>query len=323
MVKRLDHLPYYWQPDERFSIGFERAVKKGGVRVILESSDCRAERWIRIGGWEGTPTLSPVLSSPSKDAAPEDFRATGNLADRCYFAGEVTDTDHNEPHRVLGRRAGTIEFWFKPDWPPKHPLDARATRTPRLVLFHCGTLRKEHPENFNCSSVTVFAESGSGTLHFMITNRQYVAWQVGARAENAPWMQPGWHHLACVWDHDAEPDDWLRLYVDGTRVSGKTTVNKPERLGDDKAAELDKTAFAFQCGSLNTGRFGANAVLDELRISRIARYAEDFTATHKPPILDKHTTALFHFDGNLHGEGMTEEGVRYAIEGIPGSLAHH
>jgi len=157
----------------------------------------------------------------------------------------------------------------------------------------------------------------------MITNRQYVAWQAGARAEDAPWLQPGWHHLACVWDHDAKPDDWLRLYVDGARVSAGTTVNKPERLGDDKAVELDKTAFAFQCGSLNTGRFGAKAVLDELRVSRIARYAEDFTPTHKPSSLDEHTTALFHFDGNLQGEGMTEEGGHYVVEGIAGSLAHY
>ncbi len=323
LVKELEHLPCYWSPDERFTIGFEREVEKGGVRVILESSDSRAERWVRIGGWEGTPELNPVLSPPNKDAAAEDFRATGGLADRCYFAGEVTVTDSKEPHRVLGRRQGTIEFWFKSNWPPKHPMDVRATRMPRHALFHCGTLRKEHPDNFNCSSVTVYLESGSGTLHFMITNRQYVAWQAGARAEDAPWLQPGWHHLACVWDHDAKPDDWLRLYVDGARVSAGTTVNKPERLGDDKAVELDKTAFAFQCGSLNTGRFGAKAVLDELRVSRIARYAEDFTPTHKPSSLDEHTTALFHFDGNLQGEGMTEEGGHYVVEGIAGSLAHY
>ena len=323
LVRELDHLPYYWRPDERFTIGFEREVESGGVCVILESSDGRADRWVRIGGWEGTPELNSVFSPPNKDAAAGDFRAGQGLADPCYFAGEVTDGGSKEPLRILDRRRGTIEFWFKPEWLRKHPLDLRATRMPRHTLFHCGTLRKEHPENFNCSSVTVYFDSGNEALHFMISNRQYVAWQTGARFEDAPWMQPGWHHLACVWDHDAKPDDWLRLYVDGARVSAKTTVNKPERLGDDKAVELDKTAFAVQLGSLNTSRFPANAILDELRISRTARYTADFTPSHTPLSLDKHTTARFHFDGGLHGEGMTEEGVRYAIEGIAGSLAHH
>jgi hypothetical protein len=323
LVKELDHLPFHWNPDEEFTIGFERQVEKGGVRVILESSDGQAERWIRIGGWQGTPELGSIFSPPAEDAAVDDFRATQGLAGPCYFAGETFESASKESHRILGQRQGTIEFWFKPHWLPKHPLDRRATRMPRHTLFHCGILRKEHPENFNCSSVTVYFESGSDALHFTITNRQYVAWHGGARAESAPWMQPGWHHLACVWDHDTAPNDWLQFYVDGTRVNAKTTVNKPERLGEDKAVELDKTTYAVQLGSLNTGRFPAGAVLDDLRISRTARYPQDFTPSHKPADLDSQTTALFHFDGNLHGEGVTEAGERYPIEAIAGTLERH
>ena len=323
LVGESDHVPYYWRPDERFAIGFEREVERGGVRVILESSDGSADRWVRINGWGGTPELNPVFSPPSKDGAPEDFRVGRGLTDPCYFAGEITDPGSKRPSRILGRRQGTIELWFQPDWPRRHPLDFRATRMPRHALFHCGVLRKEHPENFNCSSVTAYLESGSETLHFMITNRQYVAWQAGARSEDAPWMQPGWHHLACVWDHDAEPDDWLRLYVDGVRVSATTTVNKPERLGDDKAVELDKTAFAIQLGSLNTGRFPADAVLDELRISRTARYTADFVPSHKPLDVDRDTTAMFRFDGSLRGQGVAEQGARYAIDAVAGVLEHH
>lgn len=322
-VKELDHLPFYWKPDERFSVGFERQVTKAGVRVLLGSREGGAGRWIRLGGWEGTPELSPVFSLPSDDSADDELSATQGLAGQCYFAGEITSAATKKPHRILGRRQGTVEFWFKSDWPSKHPLDVRATRMPRHVLFHCGVLREEHPENFNCSSVTAFFDSGGEALYFMISNRQYVAWQAGARAENAPWTQPGWHHLACVWDHDAKPDDWLRLYIDGVRVSAKTTVNKPDRLGDDKAVELDKTAFAFQCGSLNTGRCEGNAVLDELRISRIARYTANFIPAHKPLPLDERTTALFHFDGDLHGEGVSEEGEHYTIDAVAGVLEFH
>lgn len=80
---------------------------------------------------------------------------------------------------------------------------------------------------------------------------------------------------------------------------------------------------SVQLGSLNTGRCPAGALLDELRISRTARYADDFTPNHKAPKLDKDTTALFHFDGDLRGEGMTEQGARYTIDGVAGALAIH
>ena len=57
---------------------------------MLDSDDGRAERWIRIGGWQGTPKLAALFSPASKNAAANDFRTGRGLADRCYFTGEIT-----------------------------------------------------------------------------------------------------------------------------------------------------------------------------------------------------------------------------------------
>ena len=323
VLKELAVLPFCWRTDERFTIGFERQIQQGAMRLLVQSPDGRAERWIRIGGWQGISKLAPLFSPKAADVTGDDFRATAGLADSCYFTGEITVPGRPGAHRLLDQRQGTIELWFRHDWPPIHPLDSRPVRIPRQVLFHSGLLRQEHPENFNASSVTVFFDSGGESIHFMITSRNYVAWQVGARVKDAPWLKPGWHHLACVWDHQAAPDDWLRLYIDGARVVAKTTINKPERLGKDKAVEVAKTAFAVQLGSLNTGRFPSHAVIDELRLSRRVRYAEDFSPRKQPLTLDQQTTALFHFDGDLHGEGTTAQGARYTLDAIAGTLEFH
>ena len=47
-----------------------------------------------------------------------------------------------------------------------------------------------------------------------------------------------------------------------------------------------------------------DAAYDELRLSDIARYAQDFTppARDRELDLDKHTRALFHFNGSIDGQ---------------------
>ncbi len=86
---------------------------------------------------------------------------------------------------------------------------------------------------------------------------------------------------------------------------------------------LAPTAFATQLGSLNTGRYLGHVVLDERRVYRSARYVSDFAPKRHPHELDKDTSALFHFDGDLNGEGMTENGERYPVRGHAGTLALH
>jgi hypothetical protein len=74
----------------------------------------------------------------------------------------------------------------------------------------------------------------------------------------------------------------------------------------------------IQIGCMNSGWLPADSAIDQLRISRTARYTDDFTPFRGALELDRDTAALFHFDGGLDGEGMTVRGETYAIEVEPG-----
>jgi len=322
-LKKLDHLVYFWRSGDRFSIAFEQVLEAGAVRLILESDGTRHQRWIRLGGWQGTEKKAPLFAPPGKQKADDPLEQSPGLAGPCNLPSEIVGPGKKHI-KILGRRRGTIEFWVKPLWKPRHSLDIRAPWKPRHTLVHCGILRREYPAHTNQSALVLYYDAGSKSIHFVIRNRQYAGWAVSCRLGNEKtWQQPAWHHLACVWNSSDKPDDWLRLYIDGVRAGAKTRVSKPERLGDDKAVALDETAFAIQLGSLNSGRYPARAILDELRISRTARYQADFTPVRKPFALDKDTSALFHFDGNLDGQGMSEEGTRYPVPGVAGVLELH
>jgi len=321
VVKQLKHLVYFWRPDEQFTIGFEQQIKAGGVRILLESDEARAERWVRIGSWQGTQKLGGMFST---HAGGPKGRGRQGLIGLCNLPSDVLIPGTDQALRLVPQRRGTIELWFRPQWQSKHPLDERAPWRPRHALLHCGIMRREYPEHINQSNLTIYHDGGSGSLTFVIKNRSYAGWVVSyVPKDNQAWSRPEWHHVASVWDHDAKPEDWLRLYVDGKRVTGKPRVFKPERLGDDQAVSLDKTAFATQIGGLNTGRWPSHAAIEELRISRTARYDADFTPTRAPLSLDKATVALYHFDGGLDGQGLTEDGKRYTVSGVAGALEVH
>ena len=322
-LKTLDRVVYSWRPKERFTIGFEREVKQGGIRVVLEADGARGERWIRLGGWQGTPQAGALFSPPSAGASANDFRASPGLIGPCILPA-ATLAGPGKAERILGRRLGTIEFWLKPRWRRPHPLDWFAGWQPSYTLLHCGVLRRQHPWLANHSAFTITYDLRRGDFYCAVRTTNYAGWNVGDRAgKRASWAHSRWHHLACVWDHQAQPDDWLRLYLDGKRVKGKTGMSKPERLGKDKSLRLADMAFALQLLSLNSGRAEAPVIMDELRVSRTARYAADFAPAHAPLQLDKDTVALFHFDGNLAGEGMSARGQRYDVHGTAGVLEYH
>jgi len=314
VVKRLDHLTFVWQSDRDLSVGFEQQIEAGGVRLVLESDEVRVERWIRIAGWQGTPEIG-TLFAPGV--------AGQGLRGLCHLPAQIMTPGAGKPTRLVPQRRGAIECWFKHDWRPPHPLADATPWMPRFVLLHSGVLRREHPEHFNHSSLTLYHGLGSGTMYLSARNRSYAGWHTHGQCEAAKgWLKPGWHHVACVWDYEAAPADQLRLYINGVRSSVKTVVSKPERLRD-QAIALAPTPFATQLGSLNTGRHLAPVVLDELRISRSARYVNDFAPKLHPHELDKDTSARFHFDRDLDGEGMTETGERYPVRGQAGALALH
>ena len=324
VLKELAHLVFEWKAPETYSVGFEREIAQGGVKVRLVSDEVQTHRWIRLGGWLGAEKIGPIFAAGSMEQRDDDFRATPGLIGLCVLPGMVTPPDSDQGHRIMGRRQGTFEFWFKPQWAPPHGLDGRAGWQPTYTLAHCGILRRDHPWLANHSSFVLSYDLRSGYLHYRIRNAGYAGWGTYERTrQREGWDESAWHHLACVWEAEAEPADWLRLYLDGRRSEVDASMSKPERLGDDKSVDLGKVAFALQLLGFNTGRHAPPMVLDELRVSRTARYHADFSPEDAPLKLDKDTTALFHFDRTMDGHGMTSDGRAYRLQAAPGPLEFH
>lgn len=312
------HLMYEWAPDEEFAAEFEGAVERGAVRVAVESEEASVERWIRLGGWGGTEALAPLFAREGDELGGRPFLGPSDMV---HFPGQVEHPATGDLLRILPQGRGTVEFRFRPSWRMAHPAERRPAWSPRRALFHSGILRYAHPEAVNADCMVVYCDEERDTLHFAVRLARYAGWAVSWRAEDAAaWRSPRWRHVAFVWDGEADPADQLRAYVDGRRVSGALRLFREERMGEDMSVRLDERAYAMQLGGLNTGRWPARAAVSDLRVSRSARYGEDFAPPEGPLQLDADTAALFRLDGDLAGEGVAEDGTRYSLAGAPGPL---
>jgi len=96
-----------------------------------------------------------------------------------------------------------------------------------------------------------------------------------------PVASNGWFHLAGVYDPSI---GHARLYVNGIQVGQQATVGTPAANSDELRIGID---WDFGCAMLG--------VIDEVRISSVARYSAAFTpvTTFVP---DPSTIALYHFD---------------------------
>jgi len=291
-----DRIVYRSTPGGTFEIGFEQVVEAGGVRIALESSEARSERWLRIGGWRGKGELAPAFSDE------------GALISPCRFPSQVAVEGLAQPVKLVGARSGTIEFRFRPlrDSLPQF-LRRLEPYNSRRALFHFGVLRREHPYNYNTSSVVVLHDATNGYLHFTITARGYKGWNIATPFAG----EKKWVHVACVWDLDAAPEDKLRLYLDGKRVAEKVRPLKPERIKPETG--VDVTPYAIQVGSLNTGRLPAKSAIRDLRLSRTARYDGDFQPPQETRA-DEETAVIFPFRKSLEGQTVTPEGKRVPLK---------
>jgi len=114
-----------------------------------------------------------------------------------------------------------------------------------------------------------------------------------------------------------DPDKWERLDI----------VPMPRQVeltgeGDTLALD-DRIPYGVQIGAWYSGHFPSDADIDELRISRIARYATDFAALPSPFQVDGDTAALFHVDRNLDAGGMAPDGPPDKFTTTAGVRAHN
>jgi hypothetical protein len=96
-----------------------------------------------------------------------------------------------------------------------------------------------------------------------------------------------WVHVAVVWGKK------LAIYVDG-----KLGKQKPAAMDHPPIRPIKELVLGHTRAQHNS-----DAAFDELRISDVERYTEEFTppGRDKEFEVDEHTRALFHFNGDVKG----------------------
>lgn len=105
-----------------------------------------------------------------------------------------------------------------------------------------------------------------------------------------------WHHFALVRDSATT----LKYYIDGTQIGSTVTLDATDNF-DSSVMYLGN--FVFQSG----GATGWNGYLDEIRISKIARYTGNFTAPSSAFTNDSNTMLLIHCDGANNSTTFTDD----------------
>jgi len=312
---------YRWASQDSFSVPFSEKVERGGVRLIVRSLEGQWEQWIPVAGGS---TESLFARTNGNDG----ILRTPHLAGPVHFEtlAELRGQDRAAP--LIDEKTGTIEFWFRPAWAGEFPPPSHYKSEYRWLdhtLLHYGAPNERAPRHYWPNGLILSHSGTYGSIGASSVNQRNVKWHAGNYVkQDTGWKVGTWHHIALVWDASAEPNGWLRLYIDGKRHSRPTRVNKPERLGEDKSVRVPvRPPWPFQLSCMLTGRNPAAGLFDELRISRIARYAEDFEPVKQEFAVDKHTAALFHFNGSFEGDGISPGGERYTIHAAPGAATYH
>jgi PcRGLX-like N-terminal RIFT barrel domain len=201
---------------------------------------------------------------------------------------------------------GTIEFWFRPNWSALDLAFPRPTYVTKPMLS-AGCINMAYRYGMKYSTYRATLDFNCGIdRHKSAKGRIQI---YGSHARIYP--EAGqWIHIAATWDKNKSlfpvtkanyrREEHFFVFVNGKRYFRKTA--NPGRLrhylGKSFVDRYNLAAIA-EWVQLNP----ADATFDELRISDSIRYTNDFTPTRQPFERDKHTKALFHFDGSADGIG--------------------
>ena len=179
---------------------------------------------------------------------------------------------------------GTVEMWIRPDSILKYD-----THDPDYTWLFSKNISGNQPGDMGLcwkrdqGALQGFVQDGANT-YSVYTDQEI--------------WQPRWTHVAYCWN----TNDSMRIFVNGELQSDIQPDGIPE--GETSpAVEGGPQAIVIGSGSqdLLYSRYETfRGQIDEVRISAVARYTEDFiphTTPHEP---DAYTLALYHFD---EGEG--------------------
>ena len=320
-IARAPRVFYQWRSPAVAQVPFGETVKAGAVRLRFVCHEGEWDHWVRFGG------STQGLFRREKDAPP-GFRATAHVVGPVWFPTMVKLGGAAKSARLFETKQGTVEFWLQPSWSGRFPPPSYFKSEYRWMdhcLLNFGRDNARAPRHYWPSALILQHHGYYGQITAAVVNKQNVSWSAWRSVkQDAGWRRDVWRHVAVVWDASAKPGDWVRFYVDGKRASGPAKCGKANRLGEDKSVRLQVAPpFPFQLGAINTGRNPCRGAFDELRCSRTARYTKDFTPSKTPLELDRDTTALFHFDNALEGEGVAPNGARYTLQATPGAVGYH
>ena len=236
----------------------------------------------------------PLAPPPPEPRAESEF--VGGIAGRAVkLAGDHTLRFPRGESLTEGGYAhfpgasGTAEFWFRPDW-STHETPIRVygqaerslLRGPHLVLSH-RWYRKPRRVIHSLLRLELRAAK-SGTPPAGLECRHFF------RAGQ-------WVHVAYTWQIRQGPkrmEGSLAVLIDGRRLSPKRVPYGLKELAGRARFQLSEQGDEIVLGPFQ-------GTMDSLRLSDIVRYPGDFVPTRRPPQMDRHTRAVFLFDGDLEG----------------------
>ncbi len=216
--------------------------------------------------------------------------------------------------RLLSFERGTIEFWIRPRVDMALPPEQWGQRF--LYLFHYGPQLAPNRTSMSRNSMAIIHEK-KGWISFHFTSPDGDRRLVHSRLPN--WKAGEWHHVACVWDLNADGKSRLALYLDGKK-SSRQQWGRKGGVEDHSPLAMRDGAFMAQLGSVNSGRAAAQVDFDDLKIWQTPRYHGDFTPSRDAETRHEDGLLYFAFDGDLTGRFRIagREGTVRGAVGAPG-----
>lgn len=204
--------------------------------------------------------VDAASADAEEDAAPDAAAACSNGAltfARYGYASVPAHASLDAPGAL------TVEAWIK-------PATLIGAREAHIVSHH------DHNNSdgyvlmlFGGLALRIYSSSGSGQMDEI-------------KASTNPITQGAWHHVAGVLDPGASK---LRLFVDGAMVKEQSTSRSK---ADAYAGPLRIGMAAYADG------FGFEGIIDEVRVSGVARYSSAFTPAYPLPNDEPDTIGSWH-----------------------------
>jgi hypothetical protein len=179
---------------------------------------------------------------------------------------------------------------------PDGPLSVEAWVRPDAADANGGVVAKTEASEFG-----LFLREGAPSFYLHLAGNYATLTPEGAQLE-----ADTWHHLAGVFDGTE-----LRLYLDGRRVAAR------QASGTRTTNALPLLVGADVTGTGSAASFFAGSV-DEVRVSRTARYAGESFEPARRHESDEATALLLHMDGILAGAWAADSSAAAAHAEIAG-----